>query len=342
MPPRSMTPAAMIDEHPAHRYRPRVAARRPRNSPVELIGAVQRLRLESATAEVVRAFDARGADCILLKGVSLARWLYPDGPPRSFTDCDLLVPPGARSTAQDVLTELGFEPQLDELTMPSWWAEHATAWQRSQDGTVVDLHRTLPGVGADPQRVWDTLAANVDSIVVGGARVQTLTIPGRAFHLALHGAQHGGAWGTSLEELGRALSLADEAVWRAGAEIAADLDGTAAFCAGLRLVPEGRELAARLGLSTESTTDVELWATGSPPVAAGFHQLAGAPDLQTRLAILGRKLVPPPTFMRAWSEQARRGRTGLMLAYVWRPVWLVLRAPAGFRAWRHARRRASR
>ena len=51
-----------------------------------------------------------------------------------------------------------------------------------------------------------------------------------------------------------------------------------------------------------------------------------------------RKL-PPATFMRRWYPQAADSRRRLALAYLWRPLWLLRHAPAGFRAWRDARGR---
>jgi hypothetical protein len=302
------------------------------------VEAVQRLRLEAATGGVIRAFESAGVQSILLKGASLARWLYEDGAPRAYTDCDLLVRPADWKTAEGALAELGFQPSIDEAAMPSWWVEHAVPWWRHDDGTTIDLHRTLPGVGADPERVWATLAANVEPMVVGRMSADALNIPGRAFHLALHAAQHAGEWGVKLEELQRALSLTGESSWRAAAEIAAQLEGTPLFAAGLRLVPEGRALADHLDLPAAAPVEVALLSRGAPPEALGFEQLARAGTLRRRLSIVHHKLVPPATFMRHWSPLARRGRRGLMLAYLWRPLWLLGKAPSGFLAWWTARR----
>jgi hypothetical protein len=42
-------------------------------------------------------------------------------------------------------------------------------------------------------------------------------------------------------------------------------------------------------------------------------------------------VAPPATFMRAWPPTACRGGLGSLVAYASRPLWLVLRAPAGLR-----------
>ena len=306
----------------------------------DVIAAVQRLRLESATADVVRALGAHGIPCILLKGASIACWLYPDGPPRTFNDCDLLVSPADHLSATEVLAELGFEPHIDERAMPEWWIEHAMGWLRRQDGAAVDLHRTIPGVGVTPLRLWETLSSDLEKILVGGQPVHALALPGKAFHLALHAAQHGGQWGVKLDELRQAILQTNEHTWRSAARIAEQVGATPAFASGLRMVPEGRALAARFGLSMATPVAVALRAGTAPPVALGFDELARADGVLARIRILRHKLAPPPTFMLAWSHHAHRGLAGLMIAYVWRPVWLLLRAPAGFRAWRTARRDA--
>ncbi len=44
-------------------------------------------------------FELAGVPALLLKGRSLARWLYPRSAERSYRDCDLLVPPGGLETA---------------------------------------------------------------------------------------------------------------------------------------------------------------------------------------------------------------------------------------------------
>jgi Uncharacterised nucleotidyltransferase len=295
------------------------------------------LRVDASTAEVLGGLEAAGAQSLLLKGVSVTRWVSTRDDPRPYSDCDLLVRSADLMAAERVLSDLGFRPLLNEHHMPDWWREHATTWWRAEDGTTVDLHRTLVGVGVDPYELWLTLSSHVETIVVAGYPAQVLTIPGRAFHLALHAAQHGVEWDRVLADLERAVSAADEETWRAAAELAASLRATPAFAAGLRLTPAGRVLADRLGLPADLPTDVAIRADTAPPIALGLDQLAKAEGVRARLAILWHKLVPPATFMRHWSPLARQSRLGLVLAYLWRPLWLLARLPTGFRAWWRAR-----
>jgi hypothetical protein len=295
------------------------------------------LRVDSATAEVLRGFEGADVRSLQIKGASFTRWLSAPDDPRRYHDCDLLVPPADFAVAEQVLADLGFSMLVEEGEMPEWWREHATTWFRDQDGAKVDLHRTLTGVGVQPDRLWESLSSHTEELEVGGYPATVLTIPGRAFTLALHAAQHGADWDHPMTDLEQAASATDEASWRAAAEIAAAVNATPAFAAGLRLVPASRRIADRLGLPTEVPTDVALRASSPPPVALGIDQLAQAKGLRARALILWRKLVPPPTFMRHWSPRARKGRIGLILAYLWRPLWLLGRLPAGFRAWRRAR-----
>ena len=76
------------------------------------------LRVDAATAEVLRGFDVGGARSILLKGASLTRWLSDPSDPRPYLDCDLLVPSADLTAAEQVLSDLGFRPLLDALRVP--------------------------------------------------------------------------------------------------------------------------------------------------------------------------------------------------------------------------------
>jgi hypothetical protein len=302
--------------------------------------AAHRLRLAAATVEVDRAFERAGINCVLLKGAGLASWLYTDGAPRTFNDIDLLIRPADRTKAAMVLKELGFAPHVDEHAMHEALVQHATEWVRLEDAVEIDLHRTVPGVHVSEDRLWDTLSAHVQRLEVGGTEVTALNTGGLAFHLALHIAQHGeGEYGWHERELEVAVARAEPAVWREAAEIASELSAEGAMGTGLRMVPGGTELASRLGLTEQQSVDVALRAAKAPPVAFGLEQLASARDLRSRIAILRHKIAPPVTFMRAWSPRASRGRLGLVLAYLWRPLWLLARTPAGARAWLRARQR---
>ena len=201
-----------------------------------LAAAGTRLHIDGGTAEVLDSFDRAGVRAIMLKGPSIARWLYTDGTERPYNDCDLLVAPEQFDAAGQTLRALGYEPLLDRWGLPAWWYGHAVAWTHPDGRVGVDLHRTLLGVGVNPATAWRVLSADPDELVVAGRRVRCLGLPARAMHVALHATQHGPGTQPAVD-LERAVTVCDDALWVGAARLAAQLDATAAFVAGLRLTP---------------------------------------------------------------------------------------------------------
>jgi hypothetical protein len=235
-----------------------------------------------------------------------------------------------------VLSGLGFVAR-DDPAAPDWGREHAREFERAADGVVIDLHTTLPGVRADDATAWRELSAGVEPIAIGGGSAPALGLPARALHIALHSAQHGIEWKRPLEDLERAIATGGEATWRQAAEIARRLDAVESLAAGLRLTEAGRDLATRLDLPRGRSVEASLRAATAPPVALGIEQLRTA-SWTDRLMLALQKLFPPRAFMRRWRPIANRGPAGMALAYIYRPIWLLRRAPGGVRAWRKARR----
>jgi hypothetical protein len=184
------------------------------------------------------------------------------------------------------------------------------------------------------------LAAETETISVGGASVAILDAPGRALVVALHAAHHGVHVEKPLDDLARALELLPAPAWEAASALAARLDAMPAFSTGLRLLPRGCEVASRLELPVDRSTETILRASSPPPMALGFDWLAATPGLRAKARLVARKIVPDAAFMRAWSPLARRGRAGLVAACGWRLVWLAWHAAPGLRAWRRARKAA--
>lgn len=299
--------------------------------------AARRLQVDHAAGEAITALERAGIPCILLKGASVARWLFSPEEARTYSDCDLLVEPSKLHSAVAVLTGLGYEAELDESAMPSWWREHALTAQRAADGAIIDVHRSIQGVQVSDDHAWTTLSQITDTLALGTVRAQVLPLHGRALHAALHAAQHAGA-PRDLEVLSRAVGqLADE-TWRRAALLAEDLQATAALQRGLGFLPEGRDLVERLGLAEDAALAVELRAIRARE-ALTLSRLIDTPGVGRRASIVIRKLFPPATFMRKWSPLARRGGLGLIAAYCWRPLWVASRLPSALRALRSARER---
>ena len=160
------------------------------------------LRIDSATAEVLRAFDAASIRGILLKGPALTAW-YPEDPAHSYLDCDIWIAPTDVDAAGEALSGLGFERLVDDRSLPAWWREHDSNWRRDLDGVVVDLHRRLQGVGVDDETAWRTLSATFEAMTIAGHPAPVLSVPARALYVTLHAAHHGMAWGKALSHVER-------------------------------------------------------------------------------------------------------------------------------------------
>src|SRR5437764_1088382 len=95
--------------------------------------------------------------------------------------------------------------------------------------------------------MWEELPAR--------QRPALLAAAGRALHVALHAAQHGARWEWGIRDLEQAVDRLPLGVWEQAAALAARLEATRAFAAGLSLLPGGDELRMRLGISDEKTIE---------------------------------------------------------------------------------------
>ncbi len=301
-------------------------------------GAIRTLATDHVTAEVVDALRRERVRAIVLKGPSLTNWLYDDGF-RPYLDSDLLVDPLKIPVAEQVLSRLGFHhPAREDIPHDRPW--HAHFWIREEwKPATIDLHRTLIGAAVPPEELWLRLSQETEQMRLAGLNVEILNVRARALHVALHAASDGIRHGRPLDDLSRALERAPEEVWKQAAELAKALDALPAFSTGLRLLPAGKALAARLELPTYRSVELALRASAMPPLSLGFEWLARTPGLRQKAAFIARKLVPPPSFMRAWSPRAAHGGPlALGVAYLYRPIWLALHVAPGLRAWWQARK----
>jgi hypothetical protein len=162
--------------------------------------------LDRVAAEVLAAFEAAGVEALLLKGPALAILLYGADQQRRYSDVDLLTAPHDLERAEEVLLGLGFGNSCDNNGIDDiGGVVHAETWTRtapgSNDQTMIDLHRRLPGARATPAMAWAALAARRTSIEIGGGRAPVLDQAGQAMHLAMHAAQHGPAFPKHVDEL---------------------------------------------------------------------------------------------------------------------------------------------
>jgi hypothetical protein len=318
-------------QHGASSQRPPIA-----RAPEAHRVVAQEVANEVAARQTVAALAAAGIPSVLLKGPSFAAWLYPEGG-RTSVDVDLLVPPHSFDGAEAILAGRGFaHAPLDDLEGDKPW--HAHAWYRERDGANIDLHRTLLGLRKAPADVWEVLEKRTVTLPLGGQEMQVFDEAARCLHVALHVAQGGTSTDKARRDLARALTVAPPSTWADAAALADALDGRAAFSAGLR-VDEGRgaALAERLGLPDRFDPELELRRRNAPAEAVGLAWFLSLPTLRARFRWLRAKLLPPPTFMRAWDDRAQAGGFALVLSYPRRWWWLAARLPEAVRQWRAAR-----
>lgn len=299
--------------------------------------AATTLMVDHATADVLLAFRAAGVEALLLKGPSIARWLYRDGAPRPYLDTDLLVPPADAMEAGRVLTRMGYVPQLDERRMPDWWRPHASVWVNPDQGTTIDIHYTLQGLRVDAEHAWAALSRDTETLDVAGASAVVLSGPARVLYVALT-ATNDGPSGMAMTDLERALDQVPEATWRRAAALASELGAMDALFGGLTQRREGAALAARLGVEGERSVEMRLRSIGGPREALTVDEIARTRGPRQRVRITRDKLFPSPTYMRYWSWLARRGLVGLSLAYGYRLLWIAKKTIPALVAWRQAHR----
>jgi Uncharacterised nucleotidyltransferase len=308
---------------------------RPSSSvPALFLGAgLRAMLIDRVTAEVHGALAQAGIPAIVLKGPAIGNWLYGPDEVRGYGDTDLLIPHREWQHAGEVLESLGFQNFLGTMAHPRMESYASDPWFR--EGEDVDLHSTIYGLRVPHEQVWGVLSAQTVPMAIGGADLPVLAEPARAMHVALHAAQHQD--GKAVYDLQKAVAQLPEGFWEQAADVAERLDGLPAFAAGLRLDPDGAAIVERLGLSRVRSTDTELRA-GQVPLAESLNELLETRGAAAKLRLAWAELVPRQAFMRWWSPLARRGRLGMILAYVWRPLYILLRAPAAIRAVWIARR----
>jgi hypothetical protein len=311
----------------------------PADRAADLVTAGINLLGDTATGEIVDALRHAGVRSVVLKGRSFRSWLYDSEAQRVSKDIDLIVRGADMPILDEVMSTLDYR-YLGADTLGRG-RPYCHVWQGAQNGLFVEVHRTLAGVGAPSDEAWTVLSEETEQMLVGGVPVEVLAAPARALHVALHAAQHGQRYEKTLTDLRLALEKLPYAIWEQAATLAARLEATPAFVAGLALLPEGEAIVGHLALSRKRPVDVALRAATAPPLAEGLEWLAALPGLRAKAAFVARHVVPPVEYMRVWSPLARRRRAGLVVAYAWRPLWLMRHAGPALLAWRRARKEAA-
>jgi hypothetical protein len=297
--------------------------------------ALLRSRVDVKTAEVVRELRAAGVRPIVLKGPAIERWLYDEDSLRFYVDTDLLLAQPELPAAERRLADIGFTKRLQDADTPGWRA--GDMWARAGDDAVVDVHLTLNGAAAPPSAVWEALSGSTEVMTVAYQELEIPAPEARALHIALHAIQHGATVAKPLDDLERALAVLDEETWGAAAVLADRLDALPALAAGLRLHPRGRALAAALGLPVPRSVVAALLTGDRPPGALSLALMSSTPGALAKTAFAARKVVPSRRYMRYWFPRAAKDPRWMAAAYLWRPIWLLLKLRPALRAWWQAR-----
>jgi hypothetical protein len=288
--------------------------------------AAQTLIVDAAAAEVIAALAHAHVDCVLLRGPAVARRLYDATELRSYIDADLLISPDHLLKAEGVLGAIGFTPLADAGDLGHHRPVHAREWQR---GVVsVDLHQRVAGCTAPDEVTWRAFHENSELIDFSGTQATVPTPAAVALIVALHAAHNGPRMAKPLADLSRALERFDDATWNEAAILAERVGALPAFAAGLRLLPAGAALAPAVA----PTIDVALRSAGAPPLSLGLEWLLGTRGFRKKVALVKHVVLPPRGALRTWRPLARRGRAGLIAAYVTQPFWLVRHAIPSLRA----------
>ena len=282
--------------------------------------AALELRTAALAREVIPLLADAGVRPIVLKGPAIRQWLYERSEQRGSVDLDLLVAPSDFERAERILRDAGFDAEAHG------WSTDAHGLRRPS-GEAVDLHQSLPGVGVTPDVAWGLLSADTAPLIIAGVEAECLPVSARALHLSLHARQHPEA-PKPREDLERGLAILEQPTWREAAALANELHAADAFSAGLRGAERGAQLAEDLGLPPPEM--------GTPRALSGpgvtLERILSARGWRERIRRAAWHAAPPPAYLRSWTPLARRGRIGLLLAYLLRPFLILGRmAPAAMK-----------
>jgi hypothetical protein len=287
------------------------------------------LMLDAACCSVTRHLERAGHRFIVLKGATIATWLYADPGSRVYKDLDVLVDPEDEDAVVDCLRAIGYEPLLDPATRRANSPEEQPLG--NAEGTVIDLHVALKGVRVPPHDAWEILTAETVRWDWAGTSVPALSVPARAMHLALHSAQRGLVDTKAAVDLRLGLERLDLATWEAAAALAGRLDALAAFTAGLRLFPEGARLTDQMSIGVCADMETRLRAGSASGSTLQLERALSATTWGARLAIVRHQLFPSVEWLRMHQPGFTPTTWGILRARAVRPLRVLGGLPRALR-----------
>ncbi len=286
------------------------------------------LMVDAVTVEVA-GLRAEGVRPLLMKGPLLAE-LY-EGAARPYADTDLLVAPDAAAAAERLWARWASPRPSATRTSPTRWPATPGGASGRRGGPAPDaaaVSRAGRGVGRGVRGRADHRAWRRGGR--GGGPETT------ALLAALHPLHHRMEELKPVRDLEAAVAGLPEEIWIAAAGLADRLGAGPAMAAGLRLVPEGQSWPGGWGSPPRSPPSCAA-RRGREPRGPGHRAPRRRPRDAGPREGAGPCAVAPPTAMRAWYSLARRGRAGLVAAYLLRAARVVSQVPSALGAWREAR-----
>lgn len=183
-----------------------------------------RLRLLHAMVEALAA-DA-GIDLLHVKGAAADPEWYP---PHGGSDADVIVRPAHVAALERLLAARGWRRQAD-FDDSSAWAHAATWWH--DDWGALDLHRSWPGLDADPDQAYDVLARHPRTALIAHRPCRAPRREAEVLLLALHEGRSG-PHRQSTQHLRATWAAADPELRAAVERLARGLGAEVGLAAGL-------------------------------------------------------------------------------------------------------------
>ncbi len=129
---------------------------------------------------------------MLLKGVHLARFVYPEPALRSMADLDLMVPRDRLIEAENLFLEAGYGPTPRPDPVEFCTRSNHLAKLSAPGGTVVELHWTIERPTSPFAIDLDGLWARAEMVPFEKQQVRVLSPEDLVLHLVLHTSYHHG------------------------------------------------------------------------------------------------------------------------------------------------------
>lgn len=153
--------------------------------------SVENLKIYRELDIVLRCLGRQGIPVMLLKGVHLARFLYPQQAARPMVDIDILVRPSDLDVATDVLLKAGEFERSESVLSPETRAldRHETLISRSR--IAVEIHRSVVAAHSDATMATKAVWERAGLASLDGVETWVMTLEDLLLHVCSHAAhQH--------------------------------------------------------------------------------------------------------------------------------------------------------